>query len=103
MPKVKAITAMKQRLQQALNDLVEQEAVIELVRQVVMKYDLQPADVFSEEDLGSALVTDIDESIPYCDRSGNTWLGKGRRPRWLIEAISGGAELQDFRNPSYVG
>lgn len=103
MTKIKSITAMKQRLQQALSDLAEQEAVIELVRQAVIKYDLQPADVFSAEALGSALATSVDESIPYCDRSGNTWLGKGCRPRWLIDAIESGAELDDFKNPSYAG
>lgn len=104
MPKVKPVTAMKQRLQEVLSNLAEQEDVIELIRQTIEMYDLKPADVFSEEDLGEALAPDpVDESIPYCDRAGNTWTGKGRRPTWLVEAIEAGAALEDFRNPAYSG
>lgn len=104
MPKVKPVTAMKQRLQQALSDLAEQEEVIELVRQAVERYELKPADLFSEEDLGAALAPEpVHGSIPYCDRTGNTWTGKGRRPGWLVEAIQAGAELEDFKNPAYRG
>jgi len=25
-----------------------------------------------------------------------TWVGTGRKPKWLIEALAGGAELSDF-------
>jgi DNA-binding protein H-NS len=104
MPKVKPITAMKQRLQQALGELAEQEEVIELVRKAIEKYDLKPTDVFSEANLGAALVPNqVDESKPYCDRAGNSWTGKGRRPTWLVEAIKAGAALEDFRNPAYSG
>jgi DNA-binding protein H-NS len=88
MPKVKPVTAMKQRLQESLSDLAEQEEVIELVRQAIEMYELKPMDVFSEDELGAALAPDpVDESIPYCDRAGNTWAGKGRRPTWLVEGV----------------
>ncbi|WP_138466886.1 H-NS family nucleoid-associated regulatory protein [Poseidonocella sp. HB161398] len=26
----------------------------------------------------------------------HTWTGRGRKPKWLIEALEGGAELEDF-------
>lgn len=55
MPKVKPVTAMKQRLQESLSDLAEQEEVIELVRQAIEMYELKPMDVFSEDELGAAL------------------------------------------------
>lgn len=32
----------------------------------------------------------------YKDASGNVWSGRGPRPRWLKEALAGGASLQDF-------
>ena len=32
----------------------------------------------------------------YADDSGNTWGGRGPRPRWLREAIAGGKSLDDF-------
>lgn len=103
MPKVKAVTAMKQRLQQVLGDLAEQEEVIELVRQAIEKYELKPTDLYSEEDLAAALAPQVDGSFPYCDRAGNTWTGRGRRPTWLVEAMDAGAALEDFRNPAHSG
>jgi len=32
----------------------------------------------------------------YGDESGNTWGGRGPRPRWLRDALAGGAKLEDF-------
>jgi DNA-binding protein H-NS len=34
--------------------------------------------------------------IKYRDRSGNTWAGRGARPRWLVAAIKEGKKLEDF-------
>ena len=32
----------------------------------------------------------------YRDRAGNTWAGRGVKPRWLVAAIKGGEKLEDF-------
>jgi DNA-binding protein H-NS len=32
----------------------------------------------------------------YRDRAGNTWAGRGAKPRWLAAAIKEGKKLQDF-------
>ena len=32
----------------------------------------------------------------YRSRSGETWAGRGARPRWLVAAIKGGKKLEDF-------
>ncbi|WP_420849338.1 H-NS family nucleoid-associated regulatory protein [Ramlibacter henchirensis] len=32
----------------------------------------------------------------YRDSQGNTWGGRGPRPRWLKDALAGGAKLEDF-------
>ncbi|HEX9272365.1 MAG TPA: H-NS histone family protein [Candidatus Binatia bacterium] len=34
--------------------------------------------------------------IKYRDRAGNTWAGRGARPRWLVAAIKEGKKLEDF-------
>src|SRR5262249_15420210 len=34
--------------------------------------------------------------IKYRDRAGNTWAGRGAKPRWLVAAIKGGRKLDDF-------
>ena len=36
-------------------------------------------------------------AIKYRDRSGNTWTGRGRMPRWMVTATKGGkAKKEDF-------
>jgi DNA-binding protein H-NS len=32
----------------------------------------------------------------YRSASGETWAGRGARPRWLVAAIKGGKKLDDF-------
>ena len=32
----------------------------------------------------------------YRDRSGNTWAGRGAKPRWLVAAIKEGKKLEGF-------
>jgi DNA-binding protein H-NS len=32
----------------------------------------------------------------YRDRAGNTWAGRGVRPRWIVAAIKEGKKLEDF-------
>lgn len=33
---------------------------------------------------------------PYQDDKGQTWMGKGRKPVWLIERLNSGSKLEDF-------
>ena len=32
----------------------------------------------------------------YRSRSGETWAGRGAKPRWLVDAIKGGRKVEDF-------
>ena len=32
----------------------------------------------------------------YRSRSGETWVGRGAKPKWLVAAIKGGRKLEDF-------
>jgi DNA-binding protein H-NS len=34
--------------------------------------------------------------VKYRDRSGNTWAGRGAKPRWLVAALKQGKKLKDF-------
>jgi len=34
--------------------------------------------------------------VKYRDKAGNTWAGRGTKPRWLVAAIKGGKKLDDF-------
>ena len=35
-------------------------------------------------------------AVKYKDNAGNTWAGRGATPRWMVEAIKGGAKREDF-------
>jgi len=39
----------------------------------------------------------------YRSRSGETWAGRGARPRWLVAAIKGGKKIDDFLIDMSVG
>src|SRR5262245_57369866 len=34
--------------------------------------------------------------VKYRDRQGNTWAGRGAKPRWLVAAIKRGKKVEDF-------
>jgi DNA-binding protein H-NS len=34
--------------------------------------------------------------VKYRDRAGNTWAGRGAKPRWLVAKLKAGAKLRDF-------
>jgi DNA-binding protein H-NS len=34
--------------------------------------------------------------VKYRDRAGNTWAGRGAKPRWLAAKLKAGAKLKDF-------
>ena len=34
--------------------------------------------------------------VKFRDNQGNTWTGRGSRPRWLVAAINEGAKIDDF-------
>jgi DNA-binding protein H-NS len=35
-------------------------------------------------------------AVKYRDQSGNTWSGRGLKPRWLTAALQAGGRLEDF-------
>lgn len=36
-------------------------------------------------------------AVMYRDEAGNTWVGRGKRPQWLRDALAGGRSLEDFK------
>lgn len=34
--------------------------------------------------------------VKYRDDAGNTWTGRGNKPRWLVAALAGGEAVEDF-------
>ena len=86
---VEALMELRKRVDQALNQhraklqrQLESIAVIGGGRRVVRGG-------------GSALKG---KKVPpkYRSRSGDTWAGRGAKPKWLVAAIKGGKKLDDF-------
>lgn len=101
----KTLTQMKKRLAEAMNEAHEAEEIIPLMREVITRFALLPDDLFEtgtpESKVNARKTSRVDqpsgsETSMYRDAHGNTWAGKGRRPKWLIEALELGKTLEDF-------
>ena len=84
---------------------VEVAGVVKRIRDSVAMYGLTPQDIF-----GSRAVTprakaigkkgggkgDAVAAAKYVDGKGGIWGGRGKRPRWLQEALAAGRKLEDY-------
>ena len=49
-----------------------------------------------EAEAEKARRTEIDGVITRIRGHGNTWVGRGKRPQWLRDALAAGKQLSDF-------
>ena len=101
----RTMTQMKKRLEEAMNDVYEAEAIIPLLKEAIAKFELMPSDLFEVAALETIAAPGKAPQSPtrlgsqvgmYQDDQGNTWGGKGRRPNWLNDALEHGKRLEDF-------
>jgi DNA-binding protein H-NS len=78
----------------------EIQGVIDRIKEAIRFYNLTPEDLGFEaparaapRERGRSKST---RAPKYSDGSGNVWSGRGPRPRWLKEALSRGAQLEQF-------
>lgn len=45
---------------------------------------------------GAAAKSASSRAVKYRDDQGRTWVGRGKRPQWLRDALAGGKKLEDF-------
>ena len=92
----------------------EQEVrdVIVRIKEAIAVYGLTPADLGFGSGAGAngkrrgrppgrknavrASAKKAAKAPKFADKGGNTWSGRGPRPRWLKEALAGGKTLEDF-------
>lgn len=101
-----------QRLQEQAENLKRQEVdgVIARIREAVAVYNLTPEDIFggrSAKSRGGPASARrapsakrgarAERGVAFSDGKGNTWGGRGPRPRWLRDALAQGASLESFR------
>lgn len=89
------------QLRKQAEDLRNQEraGVVEELRKKIAEYGLTAADLKLSARGGkrSASVTPTKAAAKYRSPTGETWSGgRGRKPRWITEAIAAGKSLSDF-------
>jgi len=75
----------------------EVSGVVSKIKEAIAVYGLTAADLFG----GKATKVIKAKSgkragIRYADAQGNTWVGMGKRPQWLRDALAAGKSLDDF-------
>ena len=93
-------------LQVQANKLKTEEVagVVSRIKEAITTYGLKPQDLFGgKPDVAkakgkakSAAKGKGSGVAKYTDGKGGQWVGLGKRPKWLSEALAAGAELEDF-------
>jgi len=68
----------------------ESKQVVESIREQINLYGLTVEDLFGKPRKG------VTVAMRYRDGKGNEWSGRGKRPRWLAEALKNGASQDSF-------
>jgi DNA-binding protein H-NS len=101
---------------------VEVKEVVAKIRKAIAHYGLTPQELFGKG-AGASAKADSGETqgtaarkgrvakagkgkakpaskapavVRYKDEAGNTWVGRGKRPQWLRDALVAGKKLEDF-------
>jgi DNA-binding protein H-NS len=75
----------------------ETDAVIGRMKEAIAVYGITAADLFGGKSAKAARSKGARPiGAKYADGDGNTWVGMGKRPQWLRDALAAGKSLQDF-------
>lgn len=89
------------RLTQEAEQLMAQEKaeVVSRIKEAIDTYHITAADLGLTGGAGGVKKKagfSKPAAVKYRDGNGNTWVGRGPRPRWLLEALKSGKTLDDF-------
>src|SRR5688572_26426265 len=94
----KQIEALQVKAEQAKRD--ELKEVVAKIKVAIDAYGISPQDLFGTSAAGAnkklAGGKAKSATAKYSDGAGNTWVGLGKRPRWVQEALAAGRKLEDF-------
>lgn len=98
---LKAIAVAEAKLQ-AKKDKAKQEAV-DTVNAIIKTFDLKDSDLsFGSRTKSAQAPEKVKKAVrakvapKYRNEKGETWTGRGKKPRWLTAALADGAKLEDF-------
>lgn len=80
----------------------ERASAVSQIKTLMSTYGLTPGDIVT--DSGKVAKSPAREkstpratvAVKYRNDAGNTWTGRGLKPRWLTTALAGGATLEQF-------
>ncbi len=91
----------------------EVAGVVDRIKEAISHYGLTPDQLFGASSSGARKATSSSakasgksgrakgaSSAAYADGAGNTWGGRGPRPRWLRDALAAGKTLDEFATGS---
>jgi DNA-binding protein H-NS len=74
----------------------EKRGVVSRIREAIKAYDLTAQDLFARPAKTASAKPAKASGALYSDGNGNSWNGRGPRPRWLREALDSGRTLDEF-------
>lgn len=82
----------------------ETAGVVTRIKEAIASYGLKPQDLFggksgavkTKSNPKSSAKGRASVAPKYIDGKGGQWVGRGKRPRWLSEALAAGKQLEDF-------
>jgi len=74
----------------------EMAGVIARIKEAIQVYGITADDLFGARQRRAGKRAAGEREARYADGQGNTWGGRGPRPRWLREALAAGRTLESF-------
>jgi DNA-binding protein H-NS len=93
------LLAQRQELEKQIAHLqgAARSEAISKVRTLMAEHGLTAADIVDKpEGRKSEEAQKRPAPVKYRDQAGNTWSGRGLKPRWLTAALEAGGRLEDF-------
>ena len=92
------LLAKKEALEEQIEAarLEETENVIAHIKELIAAYELSAADLGLKARKKAGSLAGRHVAPKYQGPAGETWAGRGRKPRWLVDALKKGKKLEEF-------
>ena len=100
MDNLSALIAQRAALEEQIKTLTETQRAdaIEQITSMMREHGLTPSDFRTGTRGASKLKSGDTKKVAakYRDKTGNSWSGRGLKPKWLQAAIASGKKIEEF-------
>ena len=100
MTKMQELLAQRDAIQRQIDEEARlgRTEGLKKIREIALEYSLSPDDIAKALASRKSPSTAGSKVVPKFrnPQSGETWSGRGLKPKWLVKALEGGAKLQEF-------